>query len=442
MNPLLASAALGLLVAWPAAGLGWALGTLSDKLTRDPGPRDRVWGFATALAPSALALTVGAALMPGSLTAPVQKITLVSNMAVGATAAFSQVSEAAPLVPEISEVLARGLVLGAFGGLVVAVARQVIGLLRLRAIVRDAIPAQPDLTLAVRDAARRLGCVWPDVRLSEDVQQPLLAGLFKPVILLPADLSRQLETEQLLPICVHELAHLKRHDNWRLLIEGLSAGLFWMAAPQGALHIRAAAVREERCDGIALEGADARARRRYAENLVRALRAQSTPELQPAFTGKSRRSIAMRLEAIAKPQAPASTARKAALGALAVLIATLTAGGAMALAQKKIDRASYGHSTVSDDDGLLIDIVADEVRRVRPPQAKDRFGAPIDRTIYSGDVKLKLRPNTAATRILLNGATPPAGFDPSNLPRGSIKTLELTNYESGAAQRMVLNVIM
>ena len=150
----------------------------------------------------------------------------------------------------------------------------------------------------------------------------------------------------------------------------------------------------------------------------------------------------MRLEAIAKPQAPASTARKAALGALAVLIATLTAGGAMALAQKKIDRASYAHSTISDDDGLLIDIVADEVRRVRPPQAKDRFGAPIDRTIYSGDVKLKLRPNTAATRILLNGATPPAGFDPSNLPRGSIKTLELTNYESGAAQRMVLNIIM
>ncbi len=244
MNPLLTSTALGLIAAWPAAGLGWVLGTLADKLTPDPEPRAWAWGVATALAPTTLTLALSTSLLPKALTAPVEKITLGGKVTAGASAAFNQVTVAVPLAPQLSEILTAGLAAAAAGGLLVAATRQFIGLLRLKAIVRNAIAAPPELSLAVRDAAQRLGCGVPDVQVSEEIQQPMLAGLLNPVILLPANLTRQLDAERLLPICLHELAHLKRNDNWRLVIEALWNGLLWMAAPQSALSVRAAAARE------------------------------------------------------------------------------------------------------------------------------------------------------------------------------------------------------
>jgi hypothetical protein len=48
MNALFASAALGLVAAWPASGLGWLLGKAADKLTGDPLPRAKAWNRAVA----------------------------------------------------------------------------------------------------------------------------------------------------------------------------------------------------------------------------------------------------------------------------------------------------------------------------------------------------------------------------------------------------------
>jgi hypothetical protein len=64
MNALFASAALGLLAAWPASGLGWALGKAADRLTGDPAPRAKAWNQATILPPAVLAVMVGVSALP------------------------------------------------------------------------------------------------------------------------------------------------------------------------------------------------------------------------------------------------------------------------------------------------------------------------------------------------------------------------------------------
>jgi beta-lactamase regulating signal transducer with metallopeptidase domain len=96
------------------------------------------------------------------------------------------------------------------------------------------------------------------MRVSDQISEPLLAGARRPVILLPKALVARTEAARLELICGHELAHLKRGDNWRLLLEHLLGGLFWMVPPYAALRGRAAAVREELCDRLALADAPPR----------------------------------------------------------------------------------------------------------------------------------------------------------------------------------------
>ncbi|ASZ13955.1 M56 family metallopeptidase [Chitinophaga pendula] len=50
------------------------------------------------------------------------------------------------------------------------------------------------------------------VMVSEYLQVPVMIGVLKPVILLPAVMLSQLSTEQLEAILLHELAHIKRND--------------------------------------------------------------------------------------------------------------------------------------------------------------------------------------------------------------------------------------
>ena len=57
------------------------------------------------------------------------------------------------------------------------------------------------------------------VALSQVAHGPVLAGVVRPVILLPGDLARQLSPEQMKRIVAHELAHVRRWDNAVLLVQ-------------------------------------------------------------------------------------------------------------------------------------------------------------------------------------------------------------------------------
>ena len=443
MSPLLTSAAVGLVAAWPASGLGWLLGKTADRLTGDPAPRARAWNQAVALPPAMLAAMAGLAALPEAATAPVYQAALTSRPVATAGALMHGVSTRALPALDGAEILAGGLILGALGGLAVAAARQVLGRTKLRRIVTDARPASPELDLAVRAAARRMDTGRPAVKVSDTIDQPLLAGLSTPVILLPRDLVERLPIDRLVPICAHELAHLKRGDNWRLLAEHLLGGLFWMVPPFALLRARAAAAREELADALALDGAGEAARRSYAENLIDVLRARAAPALHPAFTGKGRRPTLMRLKAITHPAAPAGVARRALLGLAGLLAVAAAMAGSFALAQQS--DSHVGSRTIISDDksGQYVEIRSDYVRVSNAEIVRGRLKIPDGQvSTYHGHIRIRGRLQPPATTVLLNGKTPPAGFDPTALPEDAIRRLDVINHPVGDRSQVTLNVIM
>jgi beta-lactamase regulating signal transducer with metallopeptidase domain len=79
----------------------------------------------------------------------------------------------------------------------------------IRSVARPVTPA--DLHCASFEAlAGRLA--QPEIRLSPDVTSPVLAGLIRPAIILPADIVSWTSPEERLSMLCHELAHIERRD--------------------------------------------------------------------------------------------------------------------------------------------------------------------------------------------------------------------------------------
>lgn len=441
MNSLLASAALGLAAAWPASGLGWLLGGTADRLSGDPAARVRAWNRAVALPPAMLGLMIGVSALPERATAPVyEAVTAVGR--VGAVGAAVDAASARALSSfDGLETTAALLISAALSGLALSVVRQWRGRRALNRIICGARPADQALSLAVRAAARRMDTGRPEVRISDEIDQPMLAGLSAPVILLPADLVAQLDIERLAPICAHELAHLKRGDNWRLLLEHLLGGLFWMAPPFRAVRARAVAAREELCDAMALEGAAPEVRRVYAQNLVAVLRTRAVPAPHSAFTGKGKPTI-MRLKAITNPRGPDGMARRALLGLSTALAITAVGATSIALAQQGSPGPNRTRTQVrSTDPSQNFTINSDFIRVTNAKLDGGKLMvADGETSVYHGDVSVRGRLGENTT-VLLNGKTPPAGFDPTTLAKGEIRELEVTNRQVGGKHLIVLNVV-
>jgi bla regulator protein blaR1 len=109
--------------------------------------------------------------------------------------------------------------------------------------------APPALRLYARQTALRLGIkkeipVW----LSEKVGVPCIAGILKPIILLPAQLSTYLSQSQIEAIVLHELAHIKRWDPLLNLMQLLAEKLLHFNPLLLLLSNQARQYREYCCD--------------------------------------------------------------------------------------------------------------------------------------------------------------------------------------------------
>ena len=123
------------------------------------------------------------------------------------------------------------------------------GAWRLRALVRAAVPLRDSALRRQADAIRRRMRIRAEVQLlSSDVAPtPMTGGLWKPVILLPAEAVKW-SPERRAAVLTHELIHIRQRDVLRQLVRRTVLALYWFH-PLGWLAVRRAEIASEKaCD--------------------------------------------------------------------------------------------------------------------------------------------------------------------------------------------------
>ncbi|HEY6372569.1 MAG TPA: M56 family metallopeptidase [Candidatus Sulfotelmatobacter sp.] len=116
-------------------------------------------------------------------------------------------------------------------------------------------------TLVRNQSPRRIVLCTSDL-----AQVPTALGLVKPAIVMPAWVLRELSAEELNQILLHEIAHLRRWDDWTNLAQKLVKALFFFHPAVWWIEMRVSLEREMACDDAVL--AETASPRAYAECLA------------------------------------------------------------------------------------------------------------------------------------------------------------------------------
>ncbi len=194
-----------------------------------------------------------------------------------------------PVVPDINAIIAPAPTIAnsqlplAETLLALWLAGAILMLTRLAFDVASLIALRARSELAVAPHHIRLSAP-AELRRSRETATPLLAGYFRPAIILPDDFTFNNLAR---PVLEHEIAHQQRRDQWTALFLRVITAIFWWAAPLYVLHPIVSRNRETLCDSRA--AAITKAPRQLAHALLNAAsRTTGAPAL--ALAAKPQRS--------------------------------------------------------------------------------------------------------------------------------------------------------
>ncbi len=125
-----------------------------------------------------------------------------------------------------------------------------------------------DLLDRMRIQAERLGLrVLPALRWCNKVPVPVVIGVFRPVILLPAFAATGLTIDQLQAVMAHELAHIRRYDPVLNVLQRVIESLLFFHPAVWWVSRQITNEREHACDELVLTAGPCRIQ--YADALVR-----------------------------------------------------------------------------------------------------------------------------------------------------------------------------
>jgi beta-lactamase regulating signal transducer with metallopeptidase domain len=241
---LLALTAWAGLEAWPA---------VQSRLTQ--GRLNQGRGSVSKIAPRTrfllwMIVLVLAAAIPFSsfLPGPARSIAAVAPRAVYLSAPMSALSLSAVWAVAILGVWALTSV--------VCLARLFVNAWRLRRLAQRAevLPLET-LGSELRAKLETPGMRRVELRVSGEIDGPAAAGFFHPAILIPGWLLEKLAPAELEQIAVHELAHLRRHDDWTNLLQKFLCALFPLNPALLWVERRLCREREMACDDAVLDAA-------------------------------------------------------------------------------------------------------------------------------------------------------------------------------------------
>jgi bla regulator protein blaR1 len=202
---------------------------------------------------------------------------------------------------------------------------RVRGWRRVKAALRKSVPLEVTAPLPVRSSAGLL--------------EPGVVGLWRPVLLVPEGIQRQLTRKQFEAVLLHELCHVKRRDNLTSSLHMLVEAVFWFHPLVWFIGARLLDERERACDEYVLRTAgDPSA---YAESILNVckLYVESPVTCVSGVTGAD---LKKRIAAIMinRVGIRLNAARKIALMAAAVLAVTLPVAAGMLVAPLRADQST------------------------------------------------------------------------------------------------------
>lgn len=155
---------------------------------------------------------------------------------------------------------------------------------------------------------------------SKDAAMPMTTGIFKPIVLLPAE-ALQWSSAQLKTVLLHELAHIKRYDCLTQLLATLTCTLYWFNPLVWLAARQLRATRELACDDEVL-AAGTRASE-YASCLVGVAKSvERANYISPIAVGMACSQLEERVHSILNP----ARRRRVLSRRYVVMIALLIAG--------------------------------------------------------------------------------------------------------------------
>ena len=215
---------------------------------------------------------------------------------------------------------------------------------------------QPIESESLRDAVSEVQRIlrtrtFPPVLSSSRVSCPAVAGVLRPVIVLPAGFFGKLSRKELSSVLLHEAAHVVRRDQLVLVLQQLLGAVFWPHPFVYLLNRDLTRAREEVCDNYVLQSVDAR---RYVGTLLRL--AKLLPQSRPAATGFSHLGARWNLEERASGllhERRRTIVRMSAWGALASVavmgLLVVAGSGIRVMAQPQSDESAVERPAKESD---------------------------------------------------------------------------------------------
>jgi bla regulator protein BlaR1 len=108
------------------------------------------------------------------------------------------------------------------------------------------------------------------VRVTTAAMTPGVFGVFRPVLILPSAVLRELDQSQLQAVVAHELCHVRRHDNFTATLHKIVEVIFWFHPLVWLIGASLVREREAACDESVIEGGHEQAV--YAESILHVCR--------------------------------------------------------------------------------------------------------------------------------------------------------------------------
>ncbi|MBT5709181.1 MAG: hypothetical protein HOI66_22905 [Verrucomicrobia bacterium] len=222
--------------------------------------------------------------------------------------------------------------------LIIYIGGVLIGSIRLfkdqRLIRRLCANAQPCQREPLTSSFETLRAKWNTSPLSqlfesESIDAPVAVGLFRPKILIPANLDKNLSLDQIEIILTHELIHIKRRDLWVASLQSLILIIWWFHPMIRSLNRILRSCQEDCCDDLIVVHRSA-SPERYCETMIQAAKQNISPLSDSLALGFASQAhpIARRMTRLMDPHSFKSPKIGFVALAFVALVALMTLPGA------------------------------------------------------------------------------------------------------------------